>query len=136
MTPAPSLPSSAAPGYTPSAIRTSRKFTPAARTSMRTSPCLIAPVASVDSTSERLSSVFSSVACNRQFEASAGGIQGAVGPHLRKASGKHLAFAYCDLRLPRIHRPGEGVPRLALKIYVDEYEALGVLRLGRAQQSP
>ncbi len=102
-TPAPSPPIAASPGYIPSAISTSRKFTPAARTATRTSPAPSAPPARA-LTNARSSSV-PPLPLPKCRELSPGGRPQrlpTVQPHQPRH--EYPAAAHHQLRLPNIQQ--------------------------------
>ena len=74
MTPAPSLPMECSPGYMSSAMSTSRKFSPAARTDTRTWPGSSGSRTSGQGSRARFSSVPGFVVPSRQAPAPDGGV--------------------------------------------------------------
>ena len=94
-TPAPSPPITSAPGYMPSAMRTSRKFSPAARMATRTSPGPSASVAWEEAARTRRSSEPADDTSSRQPSPSADGTVRAIGAPIPVPEGAPVIVPAC-----------------------------------------
>ena len=127
--------SCAAPGYMPSAINTSRKFSPPARTATRTSPGSSAPADS-GAGRARPSSVPLSVRAQPPLADSLWDLQKFAPPTRASRGARIVPSRIASWDSPVLNALASSLQRGARPIGVDERESLGVLRLRAARQSP